>query len=246
MILGSVVLGVEAMTSFLPDVFIDTMGYAFTLPLFKYIGGSNVSCYIHYPTITRDMLRRVSSRIVAHNNSAAVARSPILSFTKVIYYRFFAWLYSAAGRFADIALVNSSWTEDHINKLWDRPLTTHLVYPPCDTTVFKELERKCDEGPDSEIRIVSVGQFRPEKDHPLQLKAMYQLRVILPEEVWERTRLIFIGSCRHVDDERRVQDMKDLCKHLSLENNVEFKVRKTLPVFLVVYYMFTTRKTKST
>jgi alpha-1,2-mannosyltransferase len=37
-------------------------------------------------------------------------------------------------------------------------------------------------------------------------------------------RLVFIGSCRDAEDDVRVKDMMDLCKHLSLENNVEFKI----------------------
>jgi alpha-1,2-mannosyltransferase len=36
------------------------------------------------------------------------------------------------------------------------------------------------------IKIVSVGQFRPEKDHPLQLRAMYELRQLVPEETWDK------------------------------------------------------------
>jgi hypothetical protein len=39
-----------------------------------------------------------------------------------------------------------------------------------------------------------------------------------------QVRLILIGGCRNKEDERRVQDLKDLCKHLSVEDNVEFKV----------------------
>jgi len=36
------------------------------------------------------------------------------------------------------------------------------------------------------IKIVSVGQFRPEKDHPLQLRAMYELRQLVSEDVWDK------------------------------------------------------------
>jgi hypothetical protein len=75
---------------FVVDLYIDTMGYAFTLPLFKFIGGCNVSCYIHYPTITGDMLQRVSGRVIAHNNRPYVARSPFLTAGKLLYYRLFA------------------------------------------------------------------------------------------------------------------------------------------------------------
>ena len=68
------------------------MGYAFTLPLFKFIGGCKVACYTHYPTITSDMLRRVSGQVAAHNNRPAVARSPFLTAGKLLYYRLFSWV----------------------------------------------------------------------------------------------------------------------------------------------------------
>ncbi|XP_005920153.1 GDP-Man:Man(3)GlcNAc(2)-PP-Dol alpha-1,2-mannosyltransferase, partial [Haplochromis burtoni] len=47
---GSVFLGWEALTEFVPDIYIDSMGYAFTLPLFRYLGGCSVASYVHYPT----------------------------------------------------------------------------------------------------------------------------------------------------------------------------------------------------
>ncbi|XP_066991027.1 GDP-Man:Man(3)GlcNAc(2)-PP-Dol alpha-1,2-mannosyltransferase [Anabrus simplex] len=239
--LGSVILGLEALIAFLPDLYIDTMGYAFTLPLFKYVGLCETACYTHYPTITGDMLRRVSSRVTAHNNRRIVARSPFLTAAKIIYYKIFAWMYAHVGRCADAIMVNSSWTEEHINSLWNCPFKTHRVYPPCDVEDLKTLVRPEDEEDKDALalvtrdgikdvqkqklfKIISVAQYRPEKDHPLQLRAMYQLRQIIPEELWDRVRLIFVGSCRNADDEKRVQDMQDLCKHLSLEENVVFKV----------------------
>lgn len=79
---------------------------------------------------------------------------------------------------------------------------------------------------DDRIIVLSVGQFRPEKDHPLQLQAMYELRTLLnnDEALWNKMRLIILGSCRNDDDYERMQNMKDLTQHLALENNVEFKV----------------------
>jgi hypothetical protein len=48
---GSMVLGVEALVrSGRPDVFFDTMGYAFTYPIAR-LFGCEVACYVHYPTI---------------------------------------------------------------------------------------------------------------------------------------------------------------------------------------------------
>ncbi len=47
--------------------------------------------------------------------------------------------------------------------------------------------------------------IRPEKDHPLQIRAMYELRQILPEAEWDQVRLLIIGGCRGQEDERLVQ-----------------------------------------
>jgi alpha-1,2-mannosyltransferase len=50
--LGSIVLGMEAFAALVPDVYCDSMGYAFTLPLFRWFGGcKSVLAYVHYPTI---------------------------------------------------------------------------------------------------------------------------------------------------------------------------------------------------
>jgi len=211
--LGSIVLGLEALRLFQPDIYVDTMGYAFTLPVFSIIVGCKVSCYVHYPTISSDMINKVIQQRGARRTISSI---------KLIYYQLFAKLYGLVGWFADSVMVNSSWTEDHINTLWKRPLSTYKVYPPCDTFDLQCLP--LDRHKNKSVKIISLAQFRPEKDHPLQLKAMYHLRQIVNEQLWENIELVFVGSTRNQEDEMRVVDMMDLCKHLSLENNVQFKV----------------------
>lgn len=56
------VLGWEALTAFVPDLYVDSMGYAFTLPIFRYLGGCKVASYVHYPTVSTDMLSVVRER----------------------------------------------------------------------------------------------------------------------------------------------------------------------------------------
>lgn len=68
------------------------MGYAFTYPLFKYVGHCKIASYVHYPTITSDMLKRVSGRVPSYNNRPTVANSPFLTAGKLIYYKIFAWV----------------------------------------------------------------------------------------------------------------------------------------------------------
>ncbi|XP_034187021.1 ALG11 alpha-1,2-mannosyltransferase isoform X1 [Osmia lignaria lignaria] len=222
--LGSVWLAIEALNSYVPDIYIDTMGYAFTYPLFRYIGGCRIATYTHYPTVSTDMLKHVYRRVISHTNNRVVARNPFLSAAKLLYYKLFGYIYGWVGSRAEIIMVNSTWTEEHINRIWKCPLKTHKIYPPCDVKHLTSLPLLSDDEKCNSIRIVSVAQFRPEKNHPLMLRAMYELRSIVKEDVWEKIRLILIGSCRNFEDEARMKDMQDLSKHFALEENVEFKL----------------------
>lgn len=112
------------------------------------------------------MLRRVANRTVAHNNKGHVAKNPFLSWAKLNYYRLFSVLYGIVGRCADSIMVNSSWTENHILSIWKAPYKTHRVYPPCEVTHLKEVTHVPSS--DGNIYILSVGQYRPEKDHPVK------------------------------------------------------------------------------
>lgn len=88
--LGSMVLGMEALLKYQPDIYLDTMGYAFTYPLFRYLADSKVGSYTHYPIVSTDMLKRVKNRVFAHNNQSYVTKNPFLTWLKLTYYRLFA------------------------------------------------------------------------------------------------------------------------------------------------------------
>ena len=60
--LGSIFLSFEALFKLIPDVYFDSMGYAFTYPIFKYLANRPVACYVHYPTISTDMLQVVKNQ----------------------------------------------------------------------------------------------------------------------------------------------------------------------------------------
>nr|CAG4637069.1 EOG090X07J8 [Ceriodaphnia reticulata] len=219
--LGSLILGTEALLKLVPDIFIDTMGYSFTFPLFRILGGCTIACYVHYPTISTDMLGQVTRRAAAFNNNSFISNSPFLSQAKTVYYKLFAFIYGITGRFAEAIMVNSSWTEDHINQIWSVPLRTYKVYPPCDVKEFLEIPVESD--PES-LRIIAVAQFRPEKDHPLMIRSFYKLMDLLTDEEKLRVKLVLVGSCRNEEDLQRVEDYKRLSKHFSLENHTEFYI----------------------
>jgi glycosyltransferase involved in cell wall biosynthesis len=236
--IGSVVVGMECILKIAPDIFCDTTGAAFTYPWAKLYGGCRVAAYVHYPTISTDMLQLVREQRPTYNNDKTIAGIKSISSIKLVYYRIFAAMYSFVGYFADDVMVNSSWTEGHIASLWGRekdprkvrtgvstPVVTPMkgshntsgkdnsssnlemkesvsgegndgnnssiaggtstantggltrrgerrplvkLYPPCNTSVLQWIPMG-----DSYARrrvILSVGQFRPEKDHMLQLR----------------------------------------------------------------------------
>jgi len=221
--LGSLVLGFEALTKCVPDLYIDTMGYAFTLPLFRYLGGCRIACYVHYPTISTDMLKQVASRTESYNNAAFISKNRVFSRIKVLYYHFFAFLYGIMGNRSDVVMVNSTWTFNHIRALWQATDRTHIVYPPCDTSEFLQLPLDGATGKTKHC-IVSVAQFRPEKDHALQLIAFEKFLSGLPDSERHRYHLELVGSCRDASDAARVEHLRDLCEQLAIVESVEFKI----------------------
>ncbi|XP_059312216.1 GDP-Man:Man(3)GlcNAc(2)-PP-Dol alpha-1,2-mannosyltransferase isoform X3 [Lycium ferocissimum] len=156
---GSIYLAWEALCKYTPLYYFDTSGYAFTYPVAR-VFGCKVFCYTHYPTISLDMLSRVHGRSSMYNNDSLIAKSALLSRFKVIYYTLFSWLYSIVGSCAHLAMVNSSWTQSHIEKLWGIGARIRRVYPPCDTSRLQALPLEKSMKPP---KIVSVAQFRPEK-----------------------------------------------------------------------------------
>lgn len=71
-----------------------------------------------------------------------------------------------------------------------------------------------------------MGQFRPEKDHRLQIRAFSKLLDRKGEgpEGREALRLVLIGGCRNQEDEERVLLLRGLCEELGVSDRVEFKL----------------------
>ncbi|KAI9358635.1 hypothetical protein DFJ73DRAFT_622269 [Zopfochytrium polystomum] len=221
--LGSLVTGWEAINLLIPDVFVDTIGFAFIYPLVKLVFGVTVVAYVHYPTISSDMLGVVREGTVSFNNKGSVSSGP-LRLLKLGYYRWFSSLYSSVGSCADTVMAsaaNSTWTFNHLNDIWKVPERTKIVYPPCDTRALVGFEASL-----RERTILSVAQFRPEKAHSLQLEAMHLLLEQHPEfrDGPLKVYLILIGGCRNADDQKIVDDLRKQAKQLDLENNVRFIV----------------------
>ncbi|KAJ3219879.1 asparagine-linked glycosylation protein, partial [Chytriomyces hyalinus] len=61
-----------------PEIFVDTIGFAFTLPIAKLLGCRKVLAYVHYPTISSDMINVVKDGVESFNNRGRVATSPVV------------------------------------------------------------------------------------------------------------------------------------------------------------------------
>ncbi|TNN19376.1 GDP-Man:Man(3)GlcNAc(2)-PP-Dol alpha-1,2-mannosyltransferase [Schistosoma japonicum] len=230
--LGSVLVGLEAIFRCPPDVYIDTTGFAFTIPLAKFLSNSLTAAYIHYPTISSDMLHRVSSSlfsessnhvVLTYNNAAWVRNSKIFSIVKFLYYKLFisAYKFCGSSKNIDITMTNSSWTQQHIQSLWGgKPV---VLYPPCP---IEDLERKLFSLQRSKW-ILSIGQFRPEKNHELQLDAFHHFlsRQKSREDIEKHQfKLLLIGGCRNDKDYTLVSKLKERASALCLGDTVEFHI----------------------
>mmetsp|Transcript_1714 Transcript_1714/g.2296 ORF Transcript_1714/g.2296 Transcript_1714/m.2296 type:complete len:292 (+) Transcript_1714:23-898(+) len=170
------------------------------------------------------MLKLVWERRPTYNNDANVAKSSMTTYIKIIYYTVFAVAYGFVGSMARLVMVNSSWTYNHIAFLWKaaRPI---VVYPPCDVESLKNLPLNNRKDP----IIVSIGQFRPEKDHKLQVRSFARLIQKEPK-FHHKARLVLVGSCRGPDDEKRVHELRDLVLSLGLEKSVDFVLNQPYSV----------------
>lgn len=196
------------------SILFDTMGNAFVYPAFSLVSGAKIVAYTHYPFISEEMVKRVVERRTSYNNAKGITNSILGSSLKVAYYNLLKWTYSVVGRLAWRAMANSTWTFNHLRKVW--PSTQiDLVYPPCDVEPF--LVR---ESTNTRTRtIVSLAQFRPEKNHRLQLESFGLIAKRFPD-----LRLILIGGCRDASDEQRVKELTQLAVEMGISGQVTFKV----------------------
>jgi len=211
--IGSIFTGLECILRAGVHVWVDTTGAAFTYPVAHYLGGARVVAYVHYPTVSTDMLATVSSNVVSFNNSAVIASSPLLTRVKVAYYRAFARAYGAAGRCAAPSgvMANSRWTAAHIRELWGGDVS--IVYPPCPTEALASLPMV-----PRDRTIVSLAQFRPEKDHAVQLRAFAELRS-RGRGAYDDVRLEIMGGVRDAGDAERLQALREMAKALCIPSS---------------------------
>ena len=160
--LGSIIVGFEALLRFIPDIYFDSTGCAFTYPCFYYFANVPIISYTRSPTITTDLLEQ--------SNEKPGFGSSVICQIESIYSQTFAYIYGWCGRCSQMSFCDSRWTQTQIDAIWGCS-RVQLLYPPCDI----QQSDAVDEDEQKIKTIVSVGPFRAEQNHQAQIHAFYQL-----------------------------------------------------------------------
>lgn len=236
--LGSLVLAWDAFHLLVPDIFIDTMGYAFAVAFCKYLFPTvPTAAYVHYPTISTDMLSSLDDTTGTkgiHSGGGAGWKGKL----KRHYWHLFAALYGWVGRQIDVVMCNSTWTANHINTLWKPkrrlPIPTSskpptkvatIIYPPCPVESLIDtipLTQATSASRTSENIILYIAQFRPEKNHSLVLRAFARYAHSSAPGA-ESAKLVMIGSVRtNTPDERHIYALRIEARELHVNDQTTF------------------------
>lgn len=246
--LASMALALEGLSQFVPDLFVDTTGLAFTYPVVKLFSSARVLSYTHYPAISCDMLRRVALREAQFNNDALIASHPLLSAAKQLcapragltrsYYRLFALLYALAGRCADLVLANGSWTYQHLRSLWRQPQSA-FFFSPVSRRALHRVPALRHHGASAAGTAGAAAALRaepravPPREGPREAAvhpappARSRCAVAVLSRADERfadVRLVMAGGCRNAADEARVRELQKIAEDIQLSRSVLFLV----------------------
>ncbi|CAK7269763.1 asparagine-linked glycosylation protein [Sporothrix epigloea] len=250
---GSIIMAWDALSLLVPDMLVDTMGYAFALGFSKLLFPSMpTGAYVHYPTISTDMLASLDpSSDVGGQGVNAGQGVGVRGRAKRVYWQAFAKLYASVGSSIDVVMTNSTWTQAHVQALWGpvrakkrkTPLPQNaetdiaVVYPP---VAVSELEQEVDVSAASEAArepvLLYIAQFRPEKNHHLILQAFATLlkkrRARSQKAGADTPKLVLVGSVRDDSDSKRVYQLRLLANELNVRDDVEFHLDAPWPAIL--------------
>jgi alpha-1,2-mannosyltransferase len=238
--LGSLILAWDAFSLLTPDIFVDTMGYAFSLAFCKILFHDvPTGAYVHYPTISTDMLSSLDPNSATGTQGVNAGKGVgAVGKGKKIYWELFAKAYSFVGGGIDVVMTNSSWTLGHITVLWGqwrkefKKSSPVVVYPP---VAVEELEKAVEVSEASEkLRqpvLLYIAQFRPEKNHKLILTSFAEF-MASKTPATKGARLVLVGSVRDDGDSKRVYELRLLANELKIKDNVEFHLDASWPQIL--------------
>lgn len=216
------------------------MGYAFSLAfcrlLFPHIP---TGAYVHYPTISTDMISSLRPGPLSETQGVNGGKGAgIIGIVKKLYWILFAQAYSLAGGSIDVVMSNSSWTQDHLQSLWQPwrlkfyKTAPTVVYPP---VAVDALVREIDISSSGEIKrqpiLLYISQYRAEKNHRLILRSFAKFKNIKTHSSAD-AKLVFVGSVRGSEDSVRIEELRSLTNELNMKDSVKFHLDASWPEIL--------------
>lgn len=204
---AQVLVTVDALNAFMPDLFIETATSHFSVFATKLLNPHlRTISYVHYPYTTPTV---VEDYFKNGFFGPGPIKAKIFSILKGVYhYGLLVW-YKVLAYFSDVCLTNSSWTQAHMVSNWGEGVC-EVVYPPCSVTEFWEVDRTHKKN-----IIVSLGQFRPEKRHDIQLDMLKYHQKLHPESDIE---LRILGSAKFAESEEIIKHLEHRIKTEKIKN----------------------------
>ncbi len=212
-IIGQIIFAFEILTTVHSDCIIDTTGLPFTYFILGILGRVRLSSYTHYPFISSDMISDIKKGVQGVHSRGVLAKFRIFRFFKVIYYNLILLFYRFNGLFLHFVFCNSTWTFNHIKKIWPN-VKSVILYPPCSTNLYENNQSNMNR----RNIIVSFAQFRPEKNQKMQVEIFKKLRM---RNFCPDLKLILIGTIRDKSDEKIFEDVQNYINENRLNDYVE-------------------------
>lgn len=212
-IIGQIVFAFEILTTVHTDFIIDTTGLPFTYFILRILGRVRLSSYTHYPFISSDMISDIQIGVQGVHSRGIFSKFRIFRYAKIVYYYLILIFYRFNGLFLDFVFCNSTWTYNHIKKIWSN-VDLEILYPPCSTKLYDNDKSNINK----KNIIVSFAQFRPEKNHKMQIEIMKKLKI---RKVCKDLKLCIIGTIRDKSDMKIFEDVQNYIHENRLDDDVE-------------------------
>jgi alpha-1,2-mannosyltransferase len=204
----------EALDRFMPDIFIETFTAHFSPITAKLLNPKlKVITYVHYPFTSPTVIKEYFETMLQPGVSL---KTRLFAAVKLVYHYGLYLAYKVMGLFSDQCYTNSSWTQRHMEGNWGEG-ACQVLYPPCNVDEFWS-----EDYSGKQPLVVSLGQYRSEKRHDVQLDMMkHHLQKnpaspvkfkIMGSGKFEESERIYRHLLQRIQDEgiRNVEVLKDL------------------------------------
>ena len=184
---------------------------------------------MHYPFIGTHMVESLTTNS-GQGVNAGMGKG-WRGFGKKLYWHSLLQLYKFTGNAIDVVMTNSSWTQNHMQRIWGetrkKKSAAMVLYPPCSVEeIIDKIPLEGNHATPREKLLLCIAQFRPEKNHELLIRA-FQLMLYTKAPEVEGARLILVGSVRDSEDETLVYKLRLLANELKVDKQVDFRINST-------------------